>query len=65
MVRTRRDGAKRVLSLESRDEISEDDAELIRKAPELSAALHELLDMFGGNILSTDYVRLRKLAGER
>jgi hypothetical protein len=52
-----------ILTIE--DPIKAADAELIRRAPELAEALHEMLDMFGGNMAGEDYRVFRELAGER
>jgi hypothetical protein len=65
VVRNRNDGPRVVLRLESRDEIREEDAELIRRAPELAAALHEMLDMFHDDLEPWKCLQLRELAGER
>lgn len=64
VIRTQRDGARLVLQLDSPDEISIWDAELIRRAPELRDALAEMLRDFGGNMDSERYRELRALVGE-
>jgi hypothetical protein len=64
VIRRHNDGAREVLRLESRDEISDADAELIRRAPELRDALLEMLRDFGGNMDRDRFRELRALAGK-
>lgn len=65
VMRCRDDDPLQILKIEDPEDINPDDAELIRRAPELAEALHEMLDMFGGNMDQADYDRFRMLAGER
>jgi len=64
VIRTPSDTITRVLKVEDRDEMSDDDAELIRRAPELRDALAEMLRDFGGNMDSARFRELRALVGD-
>ncbi len=64
IIRRDLDGARRVLYLESRDEISGADAELIRRAPELRDALAKMLRDFGGNMDSARFQEMRALVDD-
>jgi hypothetical protein len=64
VVRTERDGALWVARIESREEIKDGDAELIRHAPELRDALAEMLRDFGGSMDSARFRELRALVGD-
>lgn len=64
VVRYRGDAPQCVLQLDmdSNEEISDADRELVRRAPELRDALLEMLRDFGGNMDSGRYRELRALA---